>query len=75
MSRRLLEGSAAIAEAGRDALDGWDDIIAGVFARAGMRRSEARSRAQLVVAAMEGALILARVRQSVRPILEVAKLA
>ena len=36
---------------------------------------EARTRAQLLVAAMEGALILSRIRQSTRPILDVAKLA
>jgi hypothetical protein len=35
----------------------------------------ARERARLIIAAMEGALILARVRQSTRPILDVAKLA
>jgi hypothetical protein len=39
------------------------------------RNGEARTRGQLVVAAMEGALILARVRRSTRPILDVPKLA
>jgi TetR/AcrR family transcriptional repressor of lmrAB and yxaGH operons len=66
--------SPAITAAGRRAVDGWIDVIGGVLERGGMDRREARSRAQLVVAAMEGALILARIRLSTRPILDVAKL-
>jgi hypothetical protein len=45
-----------------------------VLARGGTERREARRRAQLVVAAMEGALILSRIRLSTRPILDVAQL-
>jgi TetR/AcrR family transcriptional repressor of lmrAB and yxaGH operons len=74
----LLETAPAsprITAAGVRAVDGWIEVIAGVFERAGAERREARSRAQLVVAAMEGALILARIRQSPQPILDVAKLA
>jgi TetR/AcrR family transcriptional repressor of lmrAB and yxaGH operons len=67
--------SRAITAAGGRAIDGWLDVIAGVFARSGMAPREARRRAQLVVAAMEGALILSRVRRSKRPILDVAELA
>jgi len=67
--------SPAITAAGARALDAWVDVVAGVLARDGLGRREARSRAQLVVAAMEGALLLARVRGSTRPILDVAKLA
>jgi len=67
--------SPAITAAGQRALDGWVEIVAGVLARDGLGRREALTRAQLVVAAMEGALILARVRCSTRPILDVAKLA
>jgi len=66
--------SRAITTAGNRAFDGWIEVIAGVLARAGTERREARSRAQAIVAAMEGALILARVRRSTRPILDVAKL-
>ncbi|MEN8159325.1 MAG: TetR/AcrR family transcriptional regulator [Myxococcota bacterium] len=74
----LLEtapASPAITEAGRRAIDSWVEVIAGVFTRAGAKRREAKRRAELVIAAMEGALILSRVRQSDRPILEVARLA
>ncbi|HZR82200.1 MAG TPA: TetR/AcrR family transcriptional regulator [Candidatus Binatia bacterium] len=66
--------SPAITLAGRNAVDGWIDVVADVLARDGMPAREARSRAQLLIAAMEGALILARVRQSKQPILDVAKL-
>jgi TetR/AcrR family transcriptional repressor of lmrAB and yxaGH operons len=74
----LLEtapASPAITGAGQRALDAWVEIVAEVLARDGLAPREARSRAQLVISAMEGALILARVRQSPQPILDVAKLA
>ena len=67
--------SPAITAAGQPALDAWIDVVAGVLAKGGTERREARSRAQLIVAAMEGALILSRIRQSSRPILDIAKLA
>jgi TetR/AcrR family transcriptional repressor of lmrAB and yxaGH operons len=67
--------SPAITAAGAAAIDSWVEVISGVLARGGLEAREARSRAQLLVAAMEGALILARVRHSARPILDVAKLA
>jgi TetR/AcrR family transcriptional repressor of lmrAB and yxaGH operons len=66
--------SPAITAAGRRAIDAWIAIVGDVLAKSGVERREARSRAQLIVAAMEGALILARVRRSTRPILDVAKL-
>jgi TetR/AcrR family transcriptional repressor of lmrAB and yxaGH operons len=67
--------SPAITAAGERAIDGWIDVVAEVLARGGLSAREARMRGQLVVAAMEGALVLARVRRSTRPILDVAKLA
>ncbi len=67
--------SPEITAAGIRAIDRWIGVIAGVFARAGGTRAETRRRAQLVIAALEGALILARVRRSTRPILDVAALA
>jgi TetR/AcrR family transcriptional repressor of lmrAB and yxaGH operons len=66
--------SPTITAAGRRAIDAWIDVVAGVLSNAGMERREARSRAQLIIAAMEGALILSRIRLSTRPILDVAKL-
>ena len=66
--------SPSITGAGRRAIDDWIDVIAGVLERGELRPSEARTKARLIVAAMEGSLILARVYQSTRPILDVAKL-
>lgn len=73
----LLENapqSPTITAAGRRALGGWIDIVAGVLSNRGRERREARTQAQLIIAAMEGALILSRIRRSARPILDVAKL-
>ena len=73
----LLEtapASPAITRAGRRALDGWVDVVAGVLTRDGRPAREARRQARLLVAAMEGALLLARVHRSTRPILDVATL-
>jgi TetR/AcrR family transcriptional repressor of lmrAB and yxaGH operons len=67
--------SPGITAAGRAAIDSWIEVVGGVLAKAGMEAREARRRAQLIIAAMEGALILARIRRSARPILDVAKLA
>ena len=66
--------SPTITAAGQRAIDAWIDVVAGVLAKGGIERREAHSRAQLIIAAMEGALILSRVRRSTRPILDVAKL-
>ena len=66
--------SPRITAAGRRAIDGWIEVVGGVLERSGVARREARGRAQLLIAAMEGALILSRVRLSTRPILDVAKL-
>lgn len=66
--------SPAITEAGQQAFDGWIEVISDVLSHGEFDPKEARSRAQLIVAAMEGALILSRLRQSSRPILDVAKL-
>jgi TetR/AcrR family transcriptional repressor of lmrAB and yxaGH operons len=65
--------SKRITAAGRAALERWLAIIGGVFQRAGLPRQAARRRAELVIAALEGSLILARVRRSKQPILNVAR--
>ncbi len=73
----LLEtapASPTMTASGLRAIEGWIDVVAGVLAKGGAAPRKARSQAQLVIAAMEGALILARVRQSTRPILDVARL-
>jgi len=67
--------SAAITATGRAVVDSWIGVIASVYVRDGVPAKNAKKRAEMVVAAMEGALILARVRGSARPILDVASLA
>jgi len=64
--------SPALTEAGARAIDRWIEIAASVFVNAGLPRREAKTRAQLLFATMEGALLLARIRQSPRPILDIA---
>jgi TetR/AcrR family transcriptional repressor of lmrAB and yxaGH operons len=66
--------SPTITAVGQHAIDEWIDVVAGVLSKGGVERHETRSRAQLIIAAMEGALILSRIRLSTRPILDVAKL-
>jgi TetR/AcrR family transcriptional repressor of lmrAB and yxaGH operons len=66
--------SPGITQAGRRAVLAWTDVVAGVLAKGGLEAREARRKAGLLVAAMEGALILSRVHQSTRPILDVARL-
>jgi len=66
--------SPGITAAGARAIDGWIAVIAGVLERDGIGGREARRKAEVIVAAMEGALVLARVRQSTRPILDCGSL-
>jgi len=64
--------SPQLTRAGVEALEHWIDIIAPVFAAAGASKAEARRKAQTLIASMEGALLLGRMRQSSRPIMEIA---
>ena len=65
--------SPGLTAAACNVLNSWIETIGGVFAAEGLSRAEAKARAQLLVSAMEGALIQARVRGSARPILDIAK--
>lgn len=70
----LLETAPAsepITKAGREAFDGWRAILTASLIRDGLAGPEAERKAALVIAALEGGLILARVEQSTRPIEEV----
>ncbi len=61
-----------LTRAGVAALDHWIDIIAPVFIAKGTSAKEARAKAQLLIATMEGALLIARIRQSPAPINDIA---
>ena len=72
----LLEAapqSAGMAAAGRDAFAGWCAVITSALVRDGFGKAEARRLATLTVSSLEGALILARVETSARPIEDVAR--
>ena len=72
----LLESapqSADIAAAGREAFDGWCAVIARALIRDGFGKAEAMRLATLTISALEGALILARIQSSARPINDVAQ--
>jgi TetR/AcrR family transcriptional repressor of lmrAB and yxaGH operons len=64
--------SLALTAAGVRVIDRWIEIVATVFANTGLREREAKVKAQLFVATVEGALLLARIKQSTRPILDIA---
>lgn len=65
--------SEAIGAACANAIDSWVEIIAGVYARDGLSTRQAREKAESIVAAMEGALILSRVRGTSKPITDLGK--
>lgn len=65
--------SERITEAGLVAFERWIRVIAGVFERSGVDAVTARERASLTIAALEGALLLARVHRSKEAILGVGR--
>lgn len=65
--------SPALTRAGADAIDHWIGIISPVFRKTGASAGEARSAAQRLIAAVEGALVIARIRRSAAPLAEVAR--
>lgn len=70
----LLETAPAsppITAAGREAFASWRDVLARSLIRDGFTDAGARRMATLTIASLEGALILARVEQSAKPITEV----
>jgi TetR/AcrR family transcriptional repressor of lmrAB and yxaGH operons len=64
--------SPQLARAGVEAFEHWIGIIAPVLAPECASKAEARMKAQTLISSIEGALLLARVRQSSRPIMEIA---
>jgi len=72
----LLEAapqSAGMSGAGREAFAGWCAVIARALVRDGFAKADARRLSTLAVSSIEGALILARVEGSGRPIDDIAK--
>lgn len=65
--------SPELTAAGNQVFDSWVEIIARVFTASGLSRRDAKREAQQLLATMQGALLLARVRGSTRPILDIPK--
>ena len=65
-----LEGdrSPAVRDAAGRAFRSWEDALAGAFRSRGVAPERARSVATLVIAAVEGAIVLARAQRSIRPL-------
>ena len=66
-SKLLTETCASV-------FDSWITIVAEVFISAGSSEAVAKEKAEHVIIAVEGALLLTRVQQSVKPLLSVPKL-
>jgi TetR/AcrR family transcriptional repressor of lmrAB and yxaGH operons len=64
--------SRTLTAAGNEAIDRWIAIIATVFERDGRSKAQSRAKAQTLIASIEGALLLARIRQSTKPIMDIA---
>jgi TetR/AcrR family transcriptional repressor of lmrAB and yxaGH operons len=65
--------SPPLTEAGVEILDHWISIIVPVFVRSGLSMHDAKLKSQLLIASMEGALLLARTYQHSSPIMAIAK--
>lgn len=65
--------SQSIAAAGRAAIESWIGVIASVYRREGVPAARARGRAQLLIASVEGGLILARLQRSRKPLLDISR--
>ena len=65
-------GREAVAAAG-DAFGRWQDLIAGALRDVGVSRAQARRLATLVVAAIEGAIVLSRAERDLGPLRDVGR--
>lgn len=65
--------SPAMTRAGETAIERWIAIVANVFRGSGDSEHAAHTRAEALIGAMEGALLLARIRRSSQPIFAVAE--
>lgn len=69
-----LEGdrSPGAREAAAETFSEWRSLLADAFVEAGLPPTEAGSMATLFIAAIEGAIVLARAQRSIEPLTEVA---
>jgi hypothetical protein len=69
-----LEGerSPAARDAAGAAFERWEELLAVAFERRGLAAKDARSLATLAIAAIEGAIVIARAQRSNEPLERVA---
>ncbi|MEM9406054.1 MAG: TetR/AcrR family transcriptional regulator [Acidobacteriota bacterium] len=67
----MAPGVEPIAEAGRRGFEAWTDVMARALRSPGESDAARRAKARTVVAAVEGALLLARAEGSARPLRDV----
>ncbi|MDQ2631572.1 MAG: TetR/AcrR family transcriptional regulator, partial [Actinomycetota bacterium] len=69
-----LEGdrSPGAREAAAETFGEWRRLLTDAFGKAGLSAGEAASMATLFIAAIEGAIVLARAQRSIEPLTEVA---
>jgi AcrR family transcriptional regulator len=65
------DAGATATAAAADAFAGWQDLVARTLLDAGVGRTDARRLATLVVAAIEGAILMCRARRDIRPLRDV----
>lgn len=65
--------SKRIADAAKEVYERWLSLLTPLYKASGLTTPKARARAELTIAAFEGALVLARVNASKKPIISVAK--
>lgn len=65
--------SERIATAAKQVYERWLSLLTPLYKTSGLSAAKARSRAELTIAAFEGALVLARVNTSKKPLISVAK--
>jgi AcrR family transcriptional regulator len=65
------DAGAAATAAADAAFSGWQDVISRALLDAGVSRTDARRLATLVVAGIEGAILICRVRSDIRPLRDV----
>jgi len=65
--------SPGITAAGLAAIESWVDVISSVYRRNGVPARRAHKHARLLIASVEGGLILSRLEQSKQPLFDVAR--
>jgi len=72
LALEIVPSHDALSDATHDAMDAWLEELSRAFQQQGLKPDAASSLAQVVLSALEGSLILARVRRSTDPLSQTA---